>query len=312
MNSLMKILFLLLISEMVEGKSPLLPVDLNNDGLLDLVCSAPSGTLSYFENKGNSNLLMIFVEKAEIFHDIDVGFPAAPAFFDVDGDGDQDLFVGNSEGKIIPFENIGSATSPRFMKVEREQMTGLENMSMHSISRKWVGNHARPVFTDINNDGRMDLVVGRRWWKKDPKKSSLVYYGNLIGPFSEYGNTVLNPFKDMKDIPSASPTFVDLNGNKRNDLVVGTRDGILFFEHMGYHLTHPTIAGAQYPEFEERTGERNPFNKLDLEGGVVVPAFGDLDNDGDFDLMMAGDLGCSDSFEIYENTGDANNPEFIE
>ena len=48
------------------------------------------------------------------FNNINVGSYSTPTFADVDGDGDLDAVVGESNGNLIYYENVGNATNPNY------------------------------------------------------------------------------------------------------------------------------------------------------------------------------------------------------
>src|SRR5262249_47990426 len=58
-------------------------------------------------------------------------------------------------------------------------------------------------------------------------------------------------------------------------------------------------ATAKTAPFEAHQGSSNPFNNYDV-GDYSVPAFGDLDGDGDFDVLVGARLG---GFSYFRNTG---------
>lgn len=88
---------------------------------------------------------------------IDVGENACPAFFDYDGDGDDDLFIGSlgvQQGGLFRstlslYENTGSQQQPVFKLVT----TDFANLSIYAIY------NLKPQFADINQDGTNDLML---------------------------------------------------------------------------------------------------------------------------------------------------------
>ena len=86
--------------------------DLDNDGDPDLIVGTISGFFHYLENTGSASNPS-YTLNTPIITNTDVGADAAPYLFDLDEDGDLDLFVGNEQGRIYWFDN-SSATAPNF------------------------------------------------------------------------------------------------------------------------------------------------------------------------------------------------------
>src|SRR5688572_6398339 len=82
----------------------------------------------------------------------DVGTYSAPAFADLDGDGDQDLVSGEAFGAFVYFENTGTAVEPGFFFLH----TGAGN----PLDGQDAGNNSKPVFGDLDADGDLDLISG--------------------------------------------------------------------------------------------------------------------------------------------------------
>ncbi len=104
--------------------------DLDNDGDLDIIVGAVSGYFHYLENIGSSTNPN-YTLNTPIITNTDVGADAAPYLFDLDEDGDLDLFVGNERGRIYWFEN-SSATSPNYSL--KSQFFGAVNVSELGLS----------------------------------------------------------------------------------------------------------------------------------------------------------------------------------
>ena len=77
---------------------------------------------------------------------------SAPAFVDVDNDGDMDLVIGREEGDLkFYYENTGSATT--FLR-EDGGLNPFDGVPMWDVQC--------PAFVDVDDDGDMDLVIGDR------------------------------------------------------------------------------------------------------------------------------------------------------
>mgnify|MGYP001243075152 FL=1 len=128
-----------------SNSTPVL-VDIDADGDLDLFVGEASGELNFYRNDGTRTEPR-FVLVSDRFQDIDAGRRSHPAFLDVDGDGDLDLFLGREEGGVAFYLNIGTAREPRFVPAEPPVPIPLHP-------------HGAPVFADLDADGRPDLIAG--------------------------------------------------------------------------------------------------------------------------------------------------------
>jgi hypothetical protein len=128
-------------------------IDLDLDNDFDAVVGSNDGTLAYFQNTGSDSLAVYarLTGANNPFDTIDVGINSAPAFGDIDNDGDVDLIIGNLFGGFKYFENIGTASAYQF--VER---TGTAN-PFNSFTGF---TNSSPALSDIDGDGDLDLAVG--------------------------------------------------------------------------------------------------------------------------------------------------------
>ena len=264
--------------------------DLDGDGHVDAVVGAfDGGTLNYFRNTTPHQPAPDFAAQtgaANPFNGVDIGQLSRPSFADIDGDGDLDAVVGNTDGILRYFQNTGSANAPAF--VER---TGAAN----PFDGVDVGNFSTPSLADLDGDGDLDALVGEF-------NGNLNYFentGSALAPAFTARTGAANPFDGVDVGSDSTPSFADLDGDGDLDAVVGASDGTLhYFENTGSALA---------PAFTEQTGAANPFNGVDV-GFDSNPSFADLDGDGDLDAVVGERFG---SLHYYENTGSALAPVFI-
>ncbi len=257
-------------------------VDLDGDGDLDLAVDArASFGFAIFDNTGTASA-PAFVGRT----DGSPFSPAAPccamAFADLDADGDLDAAVA---GALRYFENTGNALEPAF--VER---SGAQN-PLAAAS----GNAI--VFADFDADGDLDLVLGE-------SDGTLPYFENTGSPqqpafLARTGTS--NPL-DAEDLgSSAVPAAGDIDADGDVDLVAGHDNG-----RLALLLNTGTPSAPAFVRIN--TGPASPFSSFDL-GGYSAPALGDIDADGDLDVL-AGD--ASNGLRYLENIGSASAMALVE
>ena len=135
--------------------------DMEDDGKPDIVFSAESGEIFYIRSIGNGYFR---TQSVSIFPpEPYLGRGFTPRFYDWDGDGNFDLYLGDasySANAIYFFKNMGTVSNPRFV---------------NDGKRRWLAygyGHEMldPCHGDLNGDGKMDLLVA------DAQGQLLLYY----------------------------------------------------------------------------------------------------------------------------------------
>ena len=131
-----------------------------------------------------------------------------------------------------------------------------------------------------------------------------------LGPFVR--NYIDNPLPPpLPYIQRPAPVYVDLDGDSDLDLVVGENySSLLYFENIG---------SANSPFFVDRTNDPSyPFNNVEITipftNRSLVPAFADVDGDGDMDLLVGTDdnkYGGGGETFYFKNQGTATAPDFV-
>tara|TARA_R110002073_G_scaffold84612_6_gene201803 strand:+ start:25139 stop:26329 length:1191 start_codon:yes stop_codon:yes gene_type:complete len=251
---------------------------------------------------------------------------------DLDGDGDLDALVWHrAHDDVFPFnssdmslyENTGTRTEAVFTQVQDFSGYGYggDNFDANPFTYDWGGSsYGHPVSAgDLNQDGLDDFVGGNANVdslgflhgisvndgygqatdldnRYDESSGNSMFYGTNIMPYGDaYGY--------------GSPLLLDLDNDTDTDIITSSNGFLFAFQNNSPSM--PTVL-----QLAQLQGPAHPF-----VGGATLAlgnaylgapmAAGDLDNDGDLDILLGVAYG-PENLRYFINTGSTSTAQFEE
>lgn len=292
--------------EMIEPVA----IDWDRDGDVDLVVGQEDGRVALVENTGRRSSKSpqfkpprFFRQEAEL---VKCGALATPCAYDWDGDGDQDLIVGDSAGYLQFVENLDGGNPPRWAAPRNLAAGGKtihiqagENGSIQGPAEaKW--GYTVPSVGDWNHDGRPDIVINSIW-------GEILWYeneGSPTEPKLKAAQPILVAWPGEPPKPEwnwwkprssqlvtqwrTSPVVYDLNRDGLNDLVMLDHEGYLaFFERRRNGERLELAPGERI--FRDEAGQPLKLARGRAgKSGRRKFALADWDGDGQVDILLDG------------------------
>jgi hypothetical protein len=282
-----------------EGAYPVL-FDADVDGLADLIIgnygyyfssAATSKTrLTYYKNTGSLSQPSYSLVTRDYANLSTLSGTVAlinmvPAFGDIDGDGDQDMLIGEVYGKIHWVENTAGAGMPCNFSVFKNDPFGINAFSGSPF----------PQLIDVDRDNLLDLIIGLR-------NGKLAYYRNTGTSTAPSFSLITNTFGN-----------VNVKGFKFS--LEGNCAPFMYDDGGVYKLLCGSVGGEIF-NYDNIDGNLNGnFNRLDTnvnkinDGPQSAIQYSDINGDGKRDLIVgnyAGGLSFYSSknpIGIKETTG---------
>ncbi|MCC6251802.1 MAG: T9SS type A sorting domain-containing protein [Bacteroidia bacterium] len=219
---------------------------------------------------------------------------------DLNGDTKRDLVLGDiSYNTLVYLENGGTLQMADMISQQTNypNNTNFVNVPLFPCA----------FYVDVNNDGKRDLLASPNAGTCSYNDKSLWYYKNINQDDSAYFEFQQMNFlqQDMIEVgEGAYPAFVDFNNDSLMDIIIGNYgypdDGCVYTSKL---TALKNIGTLTEPKFELFSKDFASLGSLGLQN--LVPSFGDLDNDGDEDMI----IGASDGrLYYYQNVAAAGLP----
>ncbi len=240
-------------------------MDLDGDGDIDVLsASGTRGELMWYENSGGGE----FSPQRVI--DADARNISGIRAVDVDGDGDRDvLSTFSAEDSIAWYENLGGEafSSRRIIETDVQNFSGIRA-------------------ADLDGDGDTDVLTTYPSYLSD---DSVAWYENL-------GSGAFSPSRiiatGLREVSNVGVTDLDSDG----DL------DVLFTSYIG--LGHSGQWDVKVVWYENLGFETfSPQRDLTARSTIGANAIGDLDGDGDFDVLLASNNANEGKIVWHENQG---------
>ena len=250
-------------------------IDADNDLDLFIGCFdfGLDGMIYYYENIGDSANWEYEYRTNNLVGYI---FSPVPCLVDIDADGDYDLMVGDHDGYLRYYQNIGDIYSPVF---------DLISYQWCGISCEWDCN---PYFVDYDGDSDFDLFLS------DSYDDYLQYYENIGSPTNANMSLVSSQFAGIDAMTfEIWPCLTDIDNDTDLDLFIGEYNGgVDFYRNNEVSL----VDGRQSTvdrSFTLHPNYPNPFN-----ASTTIP----------FTLNRAGKV----EIDIFDITGRSAGVQYIE
>ena len=291
-------------------------VDMNDDGLKDLVVSDTQGFVWIYLNSGEKGKPKF---TTGTFIPTFIGWGAKIHVCDWDGDGDNDIVFGTFYGDIGILENKGTSKQwqftrrmgiPRYVDLTYGVDDPKDRLPTLILGKQTMilGNYMSPWVTDWNKDGKPDLILGEGTYSANSVRLLLNTGARGKPVFVEDRMFYLAYGEGYEQL---TPAVVDYNGDGLADLIVGTRTGhIRLYKGTKKAIEGKDMVAAIRGTLAPAALEFDGFVKIaDKEifdtMSFVYPC--DWNEDGLFDLLLGSTKG---KVYIALNQGSKTEPKF--
>ncbi|MFN3939779.1 MAG: FG-GAP-like repeat-containing protein [Chitinophagales bacterium] len=189
--------------------------DMDNDGDTDLIIGDVNGNLHYFRNTAPAGSESVFVLQEAFYKGIDVGISAAPFIADLNNDGLPDMVIGEQNGNLNYYENIGLPEEPAFALIS--EFWGEVDVR---VAMSLTGRSAPFLFRD--SDNQWQLLVG--------SESGTVFHYTPTSDWTGAFELITKTFSGIDEGDNSTLCFADITNDGIPELLTGNyRGGISLY-----------------------------------------------------------------------------------
>ncbi len=275
----------------------------NNGNCDELVFELKNRCWGYFSENETNNGINLFDTCAENVPDPEKsGRHAGSTLLAVDLTGNQvkDLVIGDiAHDNLVKLTNGGTTTSSGMVAVDSVFPSNTIPVDLTTFPAAF--------YLDVNNDQLKDLLVSPNNPNTSVNTHSAWYYKNTgtqdAPEFTYQADDFLQG--QMIDVgEGAKPVFFDYDSDGKQDIVIGNFgyfiESATFQSKLALYRNNGTNA---MPSFEFIEDDYSGLSAFNFKG--VYPAFGDLDNDGDQDLLSGDEEG---NIHLFTNIAEQGQP----
>ncbi len=199
--------------------------------------------------------------------------------FDGDGDADKEVILSDISCNVIQYlKNTGTSTSALVVDTTKLYPNAVNQIKLNNFPCTYV--------VDVDGDTKKDLIATPNAFNSENNKS-VWYYKNTSTTNTVNFNFVKNNFlqSEMIEVGQNSyPVLFDYNADGKKDLLIGTY-GYYTGTSLKAQLTlYQNIGTLAQPSYSLITRD---LANLSLQGlNNAMPTVGDIDGDGDTDILI--------------------------
>jgi len=208
-------------------------VDINKDGMTDLLVGSNLGNVAYYRCAGyqGADNIPYFVLVTSTFGGINatpgIDFQSAPCVADLDRDGKPDLLLGDRFGRLFYYHDFDTVTS----LVPSSQSLVYDYGTSARSTGKLFSTYVIPAVANLDQDTMPDIMLGCR-------RGGLFFLGTVNNGFEVLGNSAIEQPKadiplNMKLYPNPAKDYFSLSYSN----AYGTRAAtVLVYDMLGRSL----------------------------------------------------------------------------